>query len=129
MRYPHEYNDVKFKDTDKYAKDEDTGNYKLTAVGCFMRHDTPRDKQYLTNDEAKRSNPQLIDYGTRFSAEELELITEQPMGFPRILAKIELEEIPLQHRISTLKSLVLKDASGKVIYYGDPRQERRRRNG
>ena len=36
----------------KFAKDDDNGSYKLTAIGCFDRHKTPRKQQLMTTEES-----------------------------------------------------------------------------
>jgi len=37
---------------EKFERNEWTGSRKLSAVGCFMRHETPRNEQLLTQRES-----------------------------------------------------------------------------
>ena len=40
----------------RFAYDDEHNSYCLTAIGCYERHSTPRNQQYMTDMESKIRN-------------------------------------------------------------------------
>lgn len=66
----------------KFAQNPINGSYKLTAIGCFDRHNITRDEQNMTQDESankEMSGWNYSEYGERKSLEQMRTLISKGM--------------------------------------------------